>query len=409
MTSSISWLDYSESDQRQVRELLKLFSDKDTVDDLGIGTIRDAISNQLFPGTSVIQTRARYFLFVPWIMQQAAQRFPDKVIGKSEDMERRLIPALKESDDQDGLIGRVAGVNVRTLPSTIYWNGLTTFGIFTAPGMSRQEYGRTAARRTQRAVDVDGELTGRSAGFWHPELPAPPENFFKFEAAELSLTYDEAAWLRERMLSTESTIAPNLLSSYVRSVSAGAAIPDDFFWNHELPDDTKAELEELAFHAACFSSAVQGASLLYNLMIAQRRGNDDDIDAATSLRERLGEWSTEAERINLADWARRPNEFWASVLGPGRRVPPTTRAFIDEWADLLTTTRLQGLADDERARSVIVQREIGHKRTQARFGNPQRLAAWAGEAGTAPLSYRWFLVRRLLDDIQQGLATGVRS
>ena len=58
MTSSVSWLDHSEADQQRVRDLLQMFTDKATVDDLGFGTIRDAISNQLFPGTSVIQTRA---------------------------------------------------------------------------------------------------------------------------------------------------------------------------------------------------------------------------------------------------------------------------------------------------------------------------------------------------------------
>lgn len=40
-----------------------------TLDELGIGSIRDTFSDELFPGTSTIQTRARYFLFVPWIMQ----------------------------------------------------------------------------------------------------------------------------------------------------------------------------------------------------------------------------------------------------------------------------------------------------------------------------------------------------
>ncbi len=56
--------------------MLQLFSDKGTVDDLGIGTVRDAISNSLFPGTSVIQTRARYFLFVPWLFRRAEQTAP---------------------------------------------------------------------------------------------------------------------------------------------------------------------------------------------------------------------------------------------------------------------------------------------------------------------------------------------
>lgn len=50
--SFIGWLDHSEEEQLQVRKLLKLFEEKGTFDDLGIGTVRDAISNRLFPGTS---------------------------------------------------------------------------------------------------------------------------------------------------------------------------------------------------------------------------------------------------------------------------------------------------------------------------------------------------------------------
>ena len=44
-----------------------------TLDELGIGPIRDTIADTLFPGTSTIQTRARYFLFIPWILQKAEE------------------------------------------------------------------------------------------------------------------------------------------------------------------------------------------------------------------------------------------------------------------------------------------------------------------------------------------------
>jgi hypothetical protein len=78
--------------------MLRLFEDTDTVDDLGIGTVRDSISNSLFPGTSVIQTRARYFLFVPWLFRRAEQRHPQQLVAKATDMERSLIEALRVAD-----------------------------------------------------------------------------------------------------------------------------------------------------------------------------------------------------------------------------------------------------------------------------------------------------------------------
>lgn len=38
------------------------FGERTTRDELGIGTVRDAFADALFPGTSTIQTRAHYFL-----------------------------------------------------------------------------------------------------------------------------------------------------------------------------------------------------------------------------------------------------------------------------------------------------------------------------------------------------------
>ena len=63
MTSSFSWLDYSEHDRRKMLDVVELFREPDIRDELGLGTIRDAIADLLFPGTSTIQTRARFFSY----------------------------------------------------------------------------------------------------------------------------------------------------------------------------------------------------------------------------------------------------------------------------------------------------------------------------------------------------------
>jgi hypothetical protein len=65
--SSFAWLDFSESDRQKALDIIDLFREKGTVDELGIGTVRDAFADLLFPGTSTIMTRARYYLFVPWM------------------------------------------------------------------------------------------------------------------------------------------------------------------------------------------------------------------------------------------------------------------------------------------------------------------------------------------------------
>ena len=69
MPSSLSWLDYDNEAYQRAQRILTLFKERDTRDELGLGSIRDSISDVLFPGTSTIQTRLRYMLFIPWMYQ----------------------------------------------------------------------------------------------------------------------------------------------------------------------------------------------------------------------------------------------------------------------------------------------------------------------------------------------------
>ena len=47
MPSTFTWLDNSESDRRRALEVIDLFAQPGTLDELGIGTIRDALADQM--------------------------------------------------------------------------------------------------------------------------------------------------------------------------------------------------------------------------------------------------------------------------------------------------------------------------------------------------------------------------
>lgn len=59
MASFFGWVDFSESEREKMHNIIKLFEQQDTRDELGLGSIRDAFANLLFPGTSTIQTRIK--------------------------------------------------------------------------------------------------------------------------------------------------------------------------------------------------------------------------------------------------------------------------------------------------------------------------------------------------------------
>ena len=61
MTAILAWLDYSERDRKRALDVVGLLREPSTVDELGLGPVRDAFADLLFPGASTIQTRARYF------------------------------------------------------------------------------------------------------------------------------------------------------------------------------------------------------------------------------------------------------------------------------------------------------------------------------------------------------------
>lgn len=65
----LGWIDFSKEDRQKAFDVINLLSEQGAVDELGIGVIRDAFANYFFPGTSTIQTRAKYFLIVPYMLK----------------------------------------------------------------------------------------------------------------------------------------------------------------------------------------------------------------------------------------------------------------------------------------------------------------------------------------------------
>lgn len=383
-----------------MRELVALFVQEESRDELGIGAIRDAFSDRLFPGVSVIQTRARYLLFVPWIFREAERRRLSGADLKAwtEKRERWLIPALKRGGDVSGLVGRVAGAGVKILPSTIYWTALQTYGIGRHEGTLDQ-----ALRGRPRLVGVSeaDELAERSPGLWHQTLPGPPDGFFSFESARFELTLEEAGWLAERII---DRIPDSMLGQLVlhRLRPSGDSIaPWDIPFVGRLPP----ELQVVLKHARLFSLAVHGAALTYNLLLA-RRAADLGFDRANDWSEDYGDalerWGAEvAAEPDLLPWDR--TQFWSVVQAANPNVAPPTIAWVNAWLDRVADGDAARGADDPQVRALVARREQHLKGPKSRLVNDRLLAAWNGASGTDRLVYRWGTVKTQLLDLFDGL------
>jgi Family of unknown function (DUF6361) len=397
--SYFSWLDYSEHERRKTLDVINLFREQDTRDELGLGAVRDGMADLLFPGTSTVQTRAKYFLLVPWIYLRLEHRrvSPAQVASSARAAEVQLISVLVGSNDNDGVIGIQAGKNLQRLPGNVYWQGLGQWGIRIFPG-SQDQYHRSLASFYARAAntqrDDDGEpVEGQVSRNWHAGLPAPPREFSN--GLSLSLSGEEAEYLRERIL----TRAPGTLLSFL--VDRGAKAERTAFpWHHPQLAELPARIREQVEHARNFSELMWGAALLYNLMLARLSERSELIQR---YEQRLADWSSmiEARHDTLRAWDHR--RFWDVLLSAGGQPTPLTRAFVDAWIARALVNPHE-MAANVSVQRLIHDRERALKGGQARLDNRRSLENWGGAAGSAQLSFRWPVAQRMVDDILSGLA-----
>ncbi|MEN6583370.1 MAG: DUF6361 family protein [Armatimonadota bacterium] len=398
--SSFGWVDFSEQDRHKMLEIIRSFREPDTLDELGIGPVRDALADLMFPGTSTIQTRAKYILFIPCIYRRHEDRKTPshEIRGKVRRDEEALVRALLRSDDLEGVIGRrLKALPVRA-PSSIYWNGLRTWGILRFPG-SQDQYHRYlntyyAINKRQIRGD-DGELIlDTVACNWDPGIPSMESDFPN--KANLALSKAQASYLQERMM---MSCSGTLLAHLVDHTKPTRGVP--FVWMHpdlsKFPTSLKTQIE----HARCFSEIIRGSALLYNLLLAEKCGHTEWIE---HYRHTIEDWTAaiEGRWQQLEDWD--VTEFWEVVQSSWRRIPARAQRFISEWIRLvMTSDDLRDLADRSMARDLVCRREFELKHARARLVNTRALELWNGASGTAQLDYRWNVVARLLNDILTGL------
>jgi hypothetical protein len=412
MPSSLTWIAHDRDEHDRVNRILAALKQSEARDELGLGAVRDSLADHLFPGTSTIQTRLRYFLIVPWCHQHIeAKEVPHpRFAGQVEDLERELIAPLLSHDDVAGVFGRVTGRAVKRLPSSVYWAGLGHWNIRRL-GLSQSNYYRRigdfyARRKTLRRKD-DGEMVRDPfATMWHPDLPKPPPGFPS--QIDLNLTRAEAEFLLDQLQGTH----PKSMLSWLARGSALAPLEAVAFpW--EYPGVAgQPQIQKVLHHAQLVSEIMWGAAVLYNWLLAR-------ISAPAEASERLEAiesgraadlqlWRSSILEAGgglqrLAQWDL--GELWALCNQPGHHVTSATKRFIREWRERVLMT--QGhVEDDAIACALVRKRELQMKRGvgRSRFANASLRAVWNGEAGTGRMVFRWPTVHRQLQDLHDGLA-----
>ena len=399
MVSSITWLDHDSKARDRSLRILSLFQEKESRDELGLGGIRDSFADQLFPGTSTIQTRLRYMFFIPWIYQDLENKGIDaRSFGLHADKaERDLIDVMKGSDERlEGVFGGRSGRRLKRLPSSVYWAGLGSWGLRQID-LSRDQYHRNidyiyqkrkeSNRRNSQEIDSDSRVEDLIST-WHASIPSKPASFPN--DVDFTLSRDEADYILERLQSNH----PRSLLTFLACKCEEADV--DFPWMHPDLAEFSTDQRLLLKHAQLFSETLRGAALIYNLSLSRIANREDRIEEHTNS---FHEWREALDEKAVKEWPL--TELWKLTLGKGHTITSRTQTFVSQWVQLVRTD-LDRLESHKDAVELVSNREIKLKKARSRFKNKRALDQWGGSSGTKQMNFRWPNVQVFLRDLQKG-------
>jgi hypothetical protein len=404
MESVFSWVDFSESDKNIMHEIINSLTEPDTRDELGIAPIRDSFANMMFPGTTTIQTRIKYMLFVPWLYKIVEdEKLSDQSAAERiRELEIDLIKALKENNsDESGIVGRRAGANISRTPADIYWAGLRAWEILKVD-VSRRDfhyllkiYYKSSAEDFLLEHDYQLEdipIYRDQIQLWDPALIERPQDFPK--QADLNLNYREADYLKEKIKkSCSETVMSKIIDLDYDDV--------DFVWEHSYLNHLDEKLCNQIEHARNFSDIIYGAHLLYNLMLAQKEANTNDEREEKYL-NKINQWkfdiSSEDNYRRIKDWDLK--DFWFTVNINAFKL----KKFVENWYQIIINEDfLTNIEDNNSARNLIADREKQIKGPRARLFSQKYLEKWGGASSASKLDFRWNIAKSFIKDINIAL------
>lgn len=390
----LGWIDFSKSERNKVLSVLDLLSEKDTLDELGIAPIRDGFADIFFPGTSTIQTRAKYFLIVPYALKDlelSSETNPNKVRQTFDEIEKTCGEILlQDSSDTDGVIGSRSLRQdkwVKRTPADIYWAGLRSYGIFTGGNLSLSEYIRAmcAMKKQKNALtslgnrndnSEDNDRDDKDAGdlfrkqFWN--IPTYTEEWM--DNLDINLTIEEGEFLkRQIMISFPDSMMAHILKHNMREIVE----IDDFASLDSVMHLFPTHIQSDYYLAKDFSEFLYVLRTVYNLIVS-----DGENTTAVSEWKLLKSKLKDRANVDLESIYRRLH-----ILGNADLC-----SFLGKEQELMRASDLEGMSIEIRRR----ERYLKDSRAKTMHPGEFDVNSWYGGG---LLSYRFNDAAVIMKDI----------
>ena len=397
----LGWIDFSKSERSKILSVLDLLQENGTLDELGIAPVRDGFSNIFFPGTSTIQTRAKYFLIVPYALkdlERSSEANPNVLRRTLDAIERECGECLLDQNRNEiGIIGGrslLRGQWVKRAPVEIYWNGLRQYRIFTGGNLTLTEYLRTSCALKNRKSTLkklgnrndnaeENECDDRDAGnsgsfqFWNLPTHYPEWQ----DDLKMNLTAAEADFLKRQIIAAY----PNTMLGFILRENLTQVLECENFDDlAELIDIFPDHIQEDYALALQFSHFLYVIRVAYNIIIS-----DGKNEIANGEYERLRPLFEEEASVDLEQVISR-----LSLAGNGALCN-----FLRTSQQCILTGDFDGLCKCIKDREILLK---GSGRAKTAHPGEFDEDAWFGGYY---LDYRFPNARTILKDIFEGEVT----
>lgn len=280
----IGFVSFNQEALNRANKVMKLLQGQGAIDELGLGRIRDAFSNTMFPGMSVLQTHAKYFLLMPALYSFLEKtRIADVREARTivRDQEIRMTYRLMagSSKDATGIIGadmlRRGEGYVKYDPTYVYQAGMEIYGLVPRGGniyatlVERSAIYQNFPKRhkgNDEIGDDSDDLTGNRQIF---KVCGEDYDFSHREPLDIKLTHREAEFLKNQIIRyTQGSLLSYLLDHGLYETATNYLFED---LGDLLQDNLPSELYrmyELALRFSRFACLLRTRyAMLYDIAV----------------------------------------------------------------------------------------------------------------------------------------------
>lgn len=386
---NFGWIDFSQNERNKTLEVLNNLSEKGTLDELGIGYIRDKFSNIFFPGTSTLQTRAKYFLVVPYIIKDVLDNYKRNmdIMQKLNEEEENFARKVSKNEHRDNK--NLIGINairqdkwVQKQPSYIYWSGIKSYKIIDTE-LSLYNYIQEMVnnktndsfiydKKEDKYIDDDKEFSKNYT------IKPYCKNWHNKDDIDLSLNKEEAEFLKNQIIqSHENSLMAHILKS--EQIMESFKEVESFDALDALDGLIPENLRKQYNYAIKFSNFVYALYIIYNLVITDDKSSQAKIEYDENTLPQIAD-------IDLEEMYKLLGINYDSLYDD----------FLNKAKECMQDKNIK------RLKELIRKREIALKQDRAKCKNKDKNdpEQWYG---SKKLDYRFSNARMIVKDIYNGL------